>query len=235
VVAPKNKRFVKIFVIIVAPLFILSIGNRLVAGLQVPPEQKIQRAEFLIKEKDYAAAMVKVQELREDLPGDVKSWLLEADIYEKQGKIEEAIKAYQEAAKIKSSDLHLQQRLANLYTRTKRFDEAEKVLLKVKEIRPDYLSEYDLGLLYIKMNKFDVAQAQFETSKKLNPFFPEVHRNLGLLERQNGNFSAAKESLDKYLKMKPNAPDRDAILLWMKQNSAAFESQESNSDSELGE
>ena len=232
VAAPKNKRFVKIFVIIVAPLFILGIGKRMGGAFRVPPEQKIQRAEFLVKEKDYSAALEKIHEAREVMPQNLKTWLLEAQIYTAQGKTAEALAAYEAAEKIAPRDLDLLAQKVNLFTGLKRYSEAEETLKKIRELRPNYLSEYDLGLLYIKMKKYDLAQAQFEKSKTMNPFFPGVHRNIALLAREKGDLSAAKESFDKYLQLQPKAQDRAAIELWFKQNAAAFESQGSNADSD---
>jgi Tfp pilus assembly protein PilF len=55
------------------------------------------------------------------------------------------------------------------------------------------------------------AQSAFESALELDPMLPEAHRGMGMVYVLQGKNAAAKSEYAKYLKLDPDAPDRDQI------------------------
>ncbi len=107
-----------------------------------------------------------------------------------------------------------------------RFGIAEHELKRAIEIVPeDPVGHYLLGLLYNKMaevRKDEVAPLKqealsfFEESVKLDPDYPEPHKELGLVAYRDGDLMTACKEFKLYTELAPNASDvarfKDYIL-----------------------
>ena len=56
-----------------------------------------------------------------------------------------------------------------------------------------------------------VAQAEYERAAILDPSSPDPYRQLGLLHYQDKDFARAREAFQRYLAIRPDAPDARRI------------------------
>lgn len=71
---------------------------------------------------------------------------------------------------------------------------------------------YNYGYVIETEGRFDEAMALYRAAIKANPFFPDAYRNLGILLVQRLHYNEeALPSLEKYLELRPEAPDRTLI------------------------
>lgn len=226
----KQERILKIMAIVVSPLIAFGMFRRIGGVFKVPPEQMVQRAEVLIKEKHFDEAMAKLQEAKKALPQDSRVWLMEGAILAQRNQPEEALKDYVKAEELDSSNYKVYLEEAVLYGKMKKYKKAEEAFDKVKQLHPDVLAYYNLGLLYLKMGRFKEARVELEQAQEKNPAFPGTYRSLGILDRREGQLYEAKQNFERYLQLFPKAPDAAELRTWIERNAAAFDSQ-SESDS----
>lgn len=133
------------------------------------------------------------------------------------------------AAELRSNDeFHLRMRTvvrdnAQLDIRAGRFDTAQKQLDRVLGITPkDPLAHLYYGDLYrlraqrarATTDKADFAKkalGSYERSSELDPTLPDPHRQLGFLYYQQKDNGRAKDAFQRYLALKPDAPDARRI------------------------
>jgi len=69
-----------------------------------------------------------------------------------------------------------------------------------------------LGLIKIAQRNFEVARELFLRAKKQEPSNPKIRKQLGFIYQGVGQSGLAIEEFQTYLKLYPNAPDRDKVL-----------------------
>lgn len=101
----------------------------------------------------------------------------------KQGKIEDAIDVLSGAADLKPNSLPAYEDLTVLYSKVKRYDEAERVLEKMLELRP--VSEElhaNMGNVKLLRGDLDAAEMWFKRALDLNPSHAYSQEMLGQIE-----------------------------------------------------
>jgi len=84
------------------------------------------------------------------------------------------------------------------------FDEAEKLLRKSIEIKPDYADAHDnLGFVLLQKNKIEEAEKEYKIALKLNPKSAKTHQNLGALYLERNEYDKAQKALETSLKIDP--------------------------------
>lgn len=75
---------------------------------------------------------------------------------------------------------------------------------------------YNLGVLYVQLNSPDEAIREFLESLSFDPDNPDAHYNLGLLyDNIKENKLKAEVHFKKYLKLKPDAADKEEVESWI--------------------
>ena len=84
-------------------------------------------------------------------------------------------------------------------------------------------AHYNLGNLYFEVNDLRLAQLHYEMTVEVDPSFPNVYFNLGLVLAISKQFDAAVSALAKYQEMVPAADGQkaDELLENLKKSSAA--------------
>lgn len=70
-------------------------------------------------------------------------------------------------------------------------------------------SHYNLANLYAELGSLPLAKTHYEFANELNPNFPDIHFNLGLVYAMTKNFKSALKILSEYKEMVP--PEEGAI------------------------
>jgi tetratricopeptide (TPR) repeat protein len=168
------------------------------------PNIDMQKAIKLITDKNYAGA-------EKFLDGIIilsdNTWNLAeiALLYEKIGKYNKSVLAYEKALKITPDRIELIYSYALCLEKINQTDRAVNSLLKIIGINPDFmLAHYNLGSIYYKKSDYYKALNEFYSSIKLNPLSADAFYNLALtLEVMNHKKLAHKYYL-KCLELKPD-------------------------------
>lgn len=107
------------------------------------------------------------------------------------GDIDGAIGGFERAAVLKPNSLPAYQNLSILYSRIKRYDDAERTLRKMLELRP--ISEEvhaNLGNVYLLRGDLDEAERWFQMALKINPSHEYSRRMIGEVDRLRAKRSA---------------------------------------------
>lgn len=106
------------------------------------------------------------------------------DLYN-ENKKEQAIVEFKKALKIQSDYLPATFNMAIALGDLGRFDEAEKVLLDVKDKDASIVQTYNsLGYIYYKKGALDLAKENFEKAIELKPDYQQAKASLEVLERK---------------------------------------------------
>ncbi|MEK6876843.1 MAG: tetratricopeptide repeat protein [Nanoarchaeota archaeon] len=129
-------------------------------------------------------------------------------VYSKQGRLDEAIREYMTAIKLRPDAPIVHHNLGNVYSKQGRFDEAIKEYMIALRLKADYVEAYnELGIVYSKQGRFDEAIKEYITALNLKPDFPEAHNNLGNAYSEQGEIDKAIEHYQIALKLKPDYSD----------------------------
>lgn len=138
----------------------------------------------------------------------------QAEILARQAELMVEATNYREAITLYSDAIHVWPDLATAYPRLGRLlletgndQRAQIALERAAELFPasaDILN--DLGVAYLRMNRFDRALTQFETALTIAPDHGPALFNQSLCLRATGRLAEARRVLDQYLVRRPNDP-----------------------------
>jgi len=69
----------------------------------------------------------------------------------------------------------------------------------------------NLKAIYLRGENFDKAREVLTLLIEAMPDYPEEYRQRGIVQMRLGNHRAAKEDFDTYLRLEPNAPEREQV------------------------
>ena len=81
-------------------------------------------------------------------------------------------------------------------------------------------SHFNLGNLYFEVGDYRLARTHYQLASEVEPNFPNVYFNLGLVSAINEDFGTAIDALMKYKELVPEAEGKkaDGLLLTLKQS-----------------
>ncbi|MFZ3073466.1 MAG: tetratricopeptide repeat protein [Thermodesulfobacteriota bacterium] len=122
--------------------------------------------------------------------------------------IDEAIKEYKEAIRLRPSYKEAVYNLGTVYDRQGDIDSAIKEYKKAAEIDPSfYLALNNLGYAYSKKGLFKEAIAEYKKALRFFPQDPDVRYNLAMAYAATGLKEKAREEFLLVLSVKPDDPD----------------------------
>ncbi len=142
----------------------------------------------------------------------------EAGYLLKQGKVTEAIAAYEKAVEIDGLNNYARSNLANLYYQTKDYEKAEAAFLKVEELEPQFgQTYYSLGLLYAEQKNYSKAIEQLEQAVTLTPNNYRYSYNLSLVYDANHQPKKAIATLENALEVHVDNEELLYVLAYLHQ------------------
>lgn len=125
-----------------------------------------------------------------------------------QGKVDEAIRHYQEALRINPNFVEAETNLANTLARQGRLDQAVEHYSHSLLIRPQYAGAHNgLGAILVDQGKVNDAIAHYREAIRLEPEFAEAHNNLAAALAQEGRVDEAVQEVAEALKIQPNSTE----------------------------
>ena len=89
--------------------------------------------------------------------------------------------------------------------RAKRYNEAERILVKMTQAYPTLSGPYvNLGMIYHRTGRSDQAMEALNKAIEINPNRPDTYNQLGIVLRSAGQFKAARDAYERALHFDPN-------------------------------
>lgn len=128
------------------------------------------------------------------------------NILYKQGRIEEAIKQYQMAIRLRPGFVEAYNNLGNVLAETGRFEEAVKQYQTALKLRPDIIDVHlNLANLYLTMGRFKGAIDEFKIATGLKPDDIELHNTIASAYATKNMFGEAVQEYKEVLSLNPES------------------------------
>jgi Flp pilus assembly protein TadD len=122
-----------------------------------------------------------------------------------EGKIDEAIRHYREALRIRPGYAKAHNNLGSVLAKEGKLDEAISHFHHALQAKPDLPEVYiNLGSLFKTQGKFDEAISHFRQALQIKPDSADAHNQLGSLIGSQGRFDEAIGHFREALRAKPN-------------------------------
>ena len=126
-------------------------------------------------------------------------------ILQQQGKTDQALAQYEQAAQQAPGDGHIQRMYGGLLIRLKRWPEAARRLASAVADRPDDQEAwYNLGLAVAMQGHFDEAETHFKRALRIDPQNVSIIHALGAVYLQQNRLRDAEHCFEQALAINPN-------------------------------
>ena len=122
-----------------------------------------------------------------------------------QGKLEEAIEAYNKALAIKPDYAEAYNNMGNALKEQGKLEEAIEAYNKALAIKPDYAEAYNnMGNALKEQGKLEEAIEAYNKALAIKPDYAEAYNNMGNALKEQGKLEEAIEAYNKALAIKPD-------------------------------
>jgi arylsulfatase A-like enzyme/Tfp pilus assembly protein PilF len=164
-------------------------------------------------------------------PADTSTHFMMGLVYEKQQKVDMAIREYQEVVRLDPTYFDARRQLGALYAQGGDLDRGVAELQEAIRLNPNNKEALNLlGGLHIWKQKFKEAETEIQRALTLDPNFADAHFNMGLLYSRSKSLDRALNEFQTALRIKPgyqtiHAELGDLYLMTGKPDQAAGELQ----------
>lgn len=152
--------------------------------------------------KDSVTLFEHVVEIKDD------DWLAHNNLgvaLEEQGRTDEAIAHYAEAARLRPLAAHLQNNLGAALAKEGRVEEALKCFSEAVRDNPNYADGHNnLGVMYFQQGRIDEALFHFSEALRIDPRNADAHKNMGIALVRQGKIDEAIRHFREALKIRPD-------------------------------
>lgn len=120
-----------------------------------------------------------------------------------EGKLDEAITAYERAIEITDSDPRYHNNLAATLAQTERLEAAERHFLRAIELDPECVEcRLNYGNLLFQQQRFEQAERQFRRIVQIQPEHAQAHNNLAVVLKERGLINDAYKHIQEAMRLK---------------------------------
>lgn len=142
---------------------------------------------------------------------EIKQLLEQADRHYKDGRLEQALEAYEAITEAEPADAWAHARIGAIMAQWERLDEAEAALTRAIELDPKLAQAHsNLGNIYYVRGDYQGALQKYKDAIAINPDNPVFHQNLHAANKKLGNLSDAVSALKRSHKLERQAAKDDA-------------------------
>jgi tetratricopeptide (TPR) repeat protein len=124
---------------------------------------------------------------------------------EKQGRTDEAIVHYAEAARLRPFAARLHNNLGAALAKQGRIEEARECFSEAVQTNPDYADGHNnLGVMYFEQGRIEEALFHFSEALRIDPRNADAHKNMGIALVRQGKINEAIGHFREALKIRPN-------------------------------
>jgi Flp pilus assembly protein TadD len=151
---------------------------------RLPPDmhEVAQEATDLFEHKHYDEAAAKYQTIIDKYPESLYAWSNLGVVRSQQGKLQEAMKALQQAVKLSPNDAFSYRNLGIVYYQLGQNDAAIDALERSIALDPSNVYSHDyLGCACSQKGWEEVAEKEFRKAIEIDDAFPDAHYNLAIV------------------------------------------------------
>ena len=193
-VAGRNREAIELYqkLIALCPDFALAYGNY---------------GEALAAEQRYVEAETQLRKAIELDDRYLAAYAALGAVCQKQGKFDDAMEYYLTVEKKQHNNPIIMANIASLYRELKDWKKAEAMYKRALEVSPEMLrASLDLGLIYMKDQKYIAAYNVYNDALKYNPKSAELYYRLGVIFIQKKDYRTAIIYLQNALILNQNLP-----------------------------
>ena len=174
-------------------------------GNQNPPQEVVSQLVNLYNQGHFSAVVEQAQVLTEQYPNAFVVWNILGVSTSQIGMLDEAIKAYKQAIKLKPDYVDAFNNMGNALKAQGNLGEAIEVYKNVISLKPDYADAYiNMGLILHDQGKLDQAIEANIKAISLKPDYAEAYSNMGNVQKDQGKLGQAISAYKKALTFKSN-------------------------------
>lgn len=163
-----------------------------------------ERGGAYVDKGDLAKAKADAARAIENDPGYFRGYQLQGRIASTNGRLIEAIAAYDKALSVASDFVQLYNNRGNVYLKLRDWEHAIRVHSEAIRRAPREMEAYvNRGGTYYDMGKLDAALADYHTAIMLDPADGDAYFNRALVYREQVNVEKAAEDFSEYIKRNP--------------------------------
>ncbi|MBI3358821.1 MAG: tetratricopeptide repeat protein [Nitrospirae bacterium] len=164
---------------------------------------------LLTEKKSFSEAMDTLNFLSEENPKNPDIWLKISLLWAQQKEYKKALEVLEKVMAVSPSSREMKSYLASLYEGVGEYEEAVKTYHEVIQKEGDsYYIHLRLGGLYFyRLKKVEVALAEGENARKIDPKKHEAYLFMGLVLYESGRYEEAMASFLKGIEMAPAQAD----------------------------
>ena len=138
-------------------------------------------------------------------PQEIESYCRQAEVFKKQGRLDESVACYQQALALKPDGAEIYYDLGNTYHCQKSYGKAVRCYQKALELKPDLVEAYyNLANTFMDQGDLLAAISHYQGALVLDPAFANAHFNLGIAYFEHGQWDQALAAYQKALAFKPD-------------------------------
>lgn len=197
---------------------LIKYGNELVKIEPGDLESRMKLAEILSQNKKNEEALEQLNFIEERLPTYPRLLYLRSKILLDMGKKDDAIAVAKKELELNPNSEDGNVLLGNVYVNLNDYPQAENYYKNAQKINAKSVDAL-LGLAWInyQRNNAEVAMDLYSKVVKLDPNNSYAHKQLGMVYKLLGQTALAIESFEVYLKIEPDAKDKDKINGYIKE------------------
>ena len=130
-----------------------------------------------------------------------------------KGQIDVAIRAFQEAIRLKPDFAEAHSNVGMALIRKGQIDEAFSEFQEAVRLKPDFAEAHsNLGMALVRKGQIDVAIMEFQEAIRLKPGFAEAHYNVGVALARKGQIEEAIRAFQEAVRLKPDFAEANDSL-----------------------
>ena len=147
------------------------------------------------------------EDARRKSPLMARPYLRLGGVHRREGRLEEAERAYRRVLELEPDSAPAFNNLGNLYQETGAFEKAEKAYRRALEILPSYPEALvNLATFYSRQGRVSAALELYREALPLSPNREEIYNNMGTAYLRNGDYVEAEGVLRRAFELNPTAP-----------------------------
>jgi len=179
-------------------------------------QKEIQDVVKSYTSRNFSEAELLAKKLIKNNPDVVFLYNLMGLVLYEQGRLDDAIIAYNTGLNISPNYDLIHNNLGTVYKTKNDFSKAEEYYKKAIKLNDKFPEAHNnLGNLYIETNRYKDSINSFKTSIKINPNFYIAYYNLAILYKSIGHFKEAIEAINKVIEIFPKFYEAYRILSQM--------------------
>jgi len=168
------------------------------------PQVRLNLALAYYKTAKLSLAIAELKKVREEMPGDLRPAMLEADCDLRLGENKKVIELLTPVRQTNGDDLAIAYMLGTALVRDGQAEKGQVLIDKILKNGDSAEARLLLGTTKLMMNDFSGALVDLQKAVELNPHLPEVYAYYGTALLSTGDQAGAQEAFEHALRYDPN-------------------------------